>query len=247
MKFGVIVRSICERTEQLCFKSIKLAVPQKDVYVIRNAFPFSEAVRQMLIVAKKKRYDFFVSVDADTVLAPNWLRVIRKTLQEITDIDLYYKLDFQLQDRFVTNTLIYGLHLYNGKYIDKMLKILSKTRDSSKPEGNIRHKIDAKFTNVASGHPIGYHGYEQYYREIYNRFAVRSFRNPEDRRRYKLFKVNDEDNSVGWKGWIYGLKHKDTVLNLLDARNKILSSEFGYKEKSKLEMELKEFYENAKR
>jgi hypothetical protein len=246
MKFGAIIRSVGERTEQLCFESVNSVLPKSNISVVKDVYPFSEAVKRMIVFAKERVYDWYIGVDADTVLVPNWLEMIESTLDNIRDIGFYYKLDFQLQDKFVRNKYIYGLHLYNGRYNDKMLKILEETKDTSKCEGNIRHKISAKFVNLNSG-PIGYHGYEQYYREIYNRFAVRSFRNPEDRQRYNLFKVNDKDNSVGWEGWWYGLKNKDTVLRLLDARNKILSSEFGYKEKLPLKMELEEFYENVKR
>lgn len=245
MRFGAIIRSFGERTKWLCHDSIINRLPEKNIHFIKNVFPFSEVVEQMIVLASEKGYDWYIGVDADIVLVPDWLKRIENTLREIKDIDSYYKIDFQLKDKFVNNTLIYGLHLYNGKYNKQMFDILKTTKNTSKPEGNIRHKINAKFINLVSG-PIGYHGYEQYYRDIYSRFAIRSFRNVEDIQRYNLFEDKDEDNVVGYKGWKYGLKNKESILSLLDANNRITASKFGYKEKKDLlNIGLEEFYANV--
>jgi hypothetical protein len=242
IKFGAIIRSIEERTEGLCYDAVSQHLKKNDIHVIRNVYPFSNVVKQMMLLASVHSYDWYIGVDADIVLCNNWFNMINGFLY-LNDIDSYYKIDFQLQDRFVNNTHIYGVHLYNGKYALDMLNALEKTKDTSKPEGNIRHRINAKFMNSTYGR-IGYHGYEQYYRDIYRRFAIRSFRNKEDVKRYNLFKVHDDDNFVGFMGWHYGVQKGESVLKLLNAKNSKLASEFGYKEKSELTKSLGEFYED---
>lgn len=251
MKFGAVIRSSGERTEHLCIESVKGCLSDDVVHVIRGVTPFSETVKQMLLLSMKNKYDWYIGIDADVVLTPNWTDMVNTVLEGKLSLEYplnnYYKIEFQLQDKFVLDKYIFrGLHLYNSQYNQQMLNILERTKGSSKPEGNIRHKIGAKFFNVFLEY-IGYHGYEQYYRDIFNRFVLRSLRNREDIDRYKLFKTNDEDNVMGRKGWDYGIAHKKEVLKVLDAKNKISISNTGYTEKVPLAMSLKEFYKNVRR
>jgi hypothetical protein len=237
MKLGVIIRSVGERTEQLCYASAAIRVPEPDIHVIRNQYPFSEAVSQMVDIAEREQYDWYFGLDADVVLRFDWVVHVGQQLK-MNNVEEYYRIDFLLHDRFVPAP-VPGVHLYNGTFNGAIKAALSSTRDTNKPEGNIRHVINAPQYQTTES--IGYHGFEQYRKDVFNRFALRAVRNPEYVKKHGLFQgtLGPED-CVARDGWAYGCKYKIDASTLTDARNKI--SLCNYMELESLDTSLAEFY-----
>lgn len=233
---GVIIRSVGERTENLCVEAVTRETDQVDL--VKNVYPFTEAVRRMIRIAEEKKYEHYLGLDADVILKPGWLQRITEDVKSMKD---FFKIEYGIMDRFIRGTAFFGVHIYNSAYNFKMLRALTGTVNTSKPEGNIRHVI--KKDHVQIPEPIGYHGFEQWKRDIFNRWALRALRNPEALKRYGLFIGElDKEEKLAKMGWDYGMRNRDQMRHLLDYRNKLDITTIGVQELGELKLTLYEFY-----
>lgn len=238
MKIGVIIRTTGERTEKLCNESASLLKPSGRIHVVKNHYPFWKAVEKTMKLAMAEKFDYFFALDADIILRKD-CKIKLEEFFATTDISKVYRVDFPIKERF-TKKLLYGIHFYNGKYCKQVLDALEKTKLSSKPEGDIKNHIECG--EIKADWALGYHGYEQFHTDIFNRFVLRAYRNPEFVKRYEMFQGEDDETKIAKFGWRYGLTlGKSGVLNL-DASNKINIAQFGYSEISPLKMNIETFH-----
>jgi hypothetical protein len=237
MKIGCIIRSVGERTENLCIDSVEQYI--SDVNIIKNVSPFHKAVDQMFEYAAKQDWDWYIGLDADVILAPGWYDTLVNYLTHLEGN--VFRIDFQIKDKFV-DPLLWGVHVYNNTHTSLLRDVLKKTTHLNKPESAIVHQLrtHAKAIN-ATGILLGYHGYHQYKKDIFNRFALRATRNPEWLEKYKLFKHYDEDTAIGKQGWKYGRKNIKKI-DFMDYNNK---KDFE-NEYPPLKITLEEFYKEIK-
>jgi len=221
--FGVIIRSIGERTEQLCVESCKKYVAQSNLHIIKNYYPAYKAYKKMYEIALEKKYDWFLAVDADVVLKSDWFDIAQKTLSTLP-LDDYFVISFSLYDKFL-GPLDRGNRLYNGSHVERALWFLeNKTKYSLKAESYVsRHMAkDAppKKRKYSKDTIIGYHGYEQFYKHIFYRFFLRKLRLKGDKENEnvynEIFKANinnsDKDYLLAEYGWKNASKYNFYVL-----------------------------------
>jgi len=160
----------------------------------------------MFEIAIEKKYDWFLALDADTILSPDWLTTIANNINQYGSDDLFV-FGHSVKDKFL-DIIDRGNHCYNGKYSSQALKVVKKSINTSlKPEGSIKNNI--KNIHVRRFHKqiIGYHGYEQYYKDIYYRFWNRHRRKPSKelinliKNRLNANYKTDKDCRVGLMGW----------------------------------------------
>jgi hypothetical protein len=236
VKIGCIIRSVGERTESLCVESAKQFLSEENVHLIRNVKPFSLAVKKMLDIAEDSEYDWYFGLDADIVLVEGWMDKVKIVLEEMKGE--YYRVDFPIYDRFLPTTT-YGVHFYDNRYTKEVKKILETTKSDNKPEGNIRHKMSAPCYNEPDL-ILGYHGYHQYYRDIFSRFALRYQRDRRYVRRYKIFDKMDKEKEIAKKGWEFA---KGNKIDFNNAENRTL---YNGEEIGDLDLSLEEFYKEIK-
>jgi len=75
MRFGVFIRSIGERTEQLCAESCYQCLPPENVHILRNYYPSYNVYRAMFQEALKLGYEWYMGLDADVILLPGWMKI----------------------------------------------------------------------------------------------------------------------------------------------------------------------------
>lgn len=270
MKLGIYIRSIEERTERLCIDSCRQYVNSKDIHVLRNYFPSHNVYLEMFQRALKSDYDWFLAVDADVVLLPNWYEIVIKQIKEVNP-KTTFKFTFNVYDPIYGALIDRGNHVYNNAFTNIAINALKKHIFISKlprlikrffnpgyylkPETALRGRLLKTHNLLNFNYPevIGIHGAEQYFREVFRTFLVRSKRNPgwlkkydflEKRNQQKLLQQNEIDRYVANSGWQYGVNHD---IDKVDARNiklyqKVLE-EFEIQERDKLNMTLGEFYE----
>ena len=107
MKLGIYIRSIGERTEKLCLESCRQCVPDKDIHLLKNYFPSYNVYKEMFKRAMKTDYDWFLGLDADVVLAPNWYEKIQKRLPRI-EVEKVFQFLFPCMTLFMTRLFIAG-------------------------------------------------------------------------------------------------------------------------------------------
>lgn len=246
MKLGAIVRSCGERTEALCIASLKKELYKGDIKVIRNIYPFKETLQHCYVTAIEENFDWYLCVDADMVMVRGWREMVLDcmyTLKGRKDLDKIWELNFKLKD-IVDPNPIGDLRVINNKYSEELLYSYKQVKDSVKPEAAICANIikRLKVKRVIFKNIIAYHGFDQYKRDVFNRFYIRACRDISYVRKRGLFKELLSDNDkLAKAGWEYGLKHREA--KSLDASKKINIIKLGYEELSVLEIDLASFYE----
>ena len=235
MKFGCIIRSVGERTENLCVEAVRRYLPEENVDIVRNVRPFHMAVRRMFDIANGKDYDWYLGLDADVVLIDAWLNHVQDAVNNLKGD--CHKIIFLVKDRFIAVPTFYGIHLYNHKYTNEAIRILKRTQQDTKPEGNLRHHMSCPQFLYKKG-ILGYHGYLQYCKDIFARFALRYSRDKSYVIKHQVFKDMDEEKRIAKMGWEYAQSNK------MDFTDFAIRDKFSGKftELPELDMSLDEFY-----
>lgn len=265
MKFGIIIRSIKERTESLAIESAKRYAPKNtELIVLRDYYPAHKVYLEMYKVAIEKKFDWYLALDADIVLIPNWFNKIKKIIYK-TNNDYIFRVVFNVIDGIQRERLDYGQHLYNGKYSELLYNQLNNLTNKVKagelsankllkPEGSVaRNLINNGYKKIGKRTIIGFHGYEQYYSEIFRRYLIRYHRNNLYADKYfnllkpkyteRLKQKGDIDCYVANLAWNSAKKFNITSndARIVAQINKFLEK-YCIKEKKEINITLEEFY-----
>lgn len=271
MKFGVFIRSIGERTEDICYQAVNVWVPKENIHVIKNVSPSYLAFNEMFKQAKEQEYDWFVGLDADVVLSERWMDIIRRELLKMGDgKENMFKITFQVRDRITGEILNRGIHLYNGRFVNEALegmevvmqaakypmiyRLIGKKKFYVKPESSLagivreRYHLDARELSIL----MGVHGLEQYYHEIFRQFVTRRQRDETYLNTYPEIlntETNDKELNLERKvaklGWDKSAEMKINKVSI-DAIDeyKYFLEENGVIEKAPININFKKFYRN---
>jgi len=245
MKLGAIVRSCGERTERLCIDSLKNELYKGDIKIIRNVYPFKETLKRCYSTAIQEKFDWYLCVDADMIMIRGWRELLETRLRFLGDkieTEKIWELNFKLEDVVDPNP-IGDLRIINNKYSNELLYSYKQVKDSVKPEAAICSNIikRLKVTRAIFRNIIAYHGFDQYKRDVFNRFYIRACRDTSYVRKRGLFTepLSDTDN-IAKAGWDYGIEHREA--KSLDASKKIDITKLKYKELPPLDIDLNCFY-----
>jgi len=262
--FGIFIRSVGERTEKLCWESCRIHISPENIIIIRDVFPAHKAYSEMFEQAKLLNYDWFLGVDADVVLVKDWYELALQKRMEMEQ-KKWFVFSGVVRDKFL-GWIDRGNHFYNGEHVDKALDVLhQKTKYMLKPESAICQYVgleDPHYKDIT----IGYHGYEQYCRDIYYRFWMQAKRKREMENDYPFLKEDfnagniDHDFIIAKKGWsagresrfLFWLRSKLHVFmrgvrSDASLRDRLFSKQIkNIREKSELETSLEEFFRNRR-
>ena len=257
INFAVIIRSIGERTEQLCYDACSNIISKKRIHIIKNYFPSYKTFDKMFQIVIKNNYHWYLALDSDLILKPGWPYNVIEVLSNQNYHD-YYAFSFAVKDKFF-GRIDRGNHFFNGKYAVESRRILNKkTKYFPKPETSIKLFLKGEIKRKHfSTKCIGFHGFEQYRKHIYYRFWNRRRRGLSDYYKniflsdcYKLKDINYDYKAalLGWEGFNKKERFKQKILPRTGAKkikffNKIdlnlLNNNIP--EKSKLILSYKDF------
>jgi len=276
--FGVFIRSVGERTEELCFESVAQHLSKEKIHLLHNFNPSYKAFFKMFEIAKEKGYDWYLGLDADVVLKRNWPEIFVNRVPNALNQN-GFRVHFCVNDFITNEKLIRGNNWYNGNFTKLCIEILKKnirigkywpiyklfnysSGYFTKPETSIRTTMFRKYNvpDFQYSDLIGFHGYEQYYAEIFRQYFTRFHREHDWQsweNRYpflmkesvdRLFKKKNFDHAVANLGWN---KAKSVRLKNVDARKtsklalKCMNA-YGIEEKPSLNKNLMEFYKEIR-
>jgi len=244
LNFGVFIRTVGERTEKMCYDSCVKAISSEKIHMIKNQYPAAKAYETMFLLAEKYKYDYYLGLDADIILNENWWEIAVKKIKDIVN-DNYFVFSFHMYDKFL-GKMDRGNHFYNGKYTSKAYFVLNNiTKNFLKPESSLEYYIDAKakaFDDV-----IGYHGYEQYYLDIYYRFWMQYKRNHSKEIQLKIFNndFSDDDFIVAQAGW--RKSKREIANNILCNRLKLIKISPDHIKKQRFEKNVHKVVQSEKK
>jgi|AntRauTorckE6833_2_1112554.scaffolds.fasta_scaffold14986_2 hypothetical protein len=233
---AVIIRSSGERTEGLCRYAIeKNGVPKENIHFVKNVKPFSQALKTgyELAIDLDKKYTFFI--DADMVVMEDALSMMLQIAERLPSNTFFFNpLTF---DCFSGAIVPGGVHLYRNKYICKILENVRSEAITKRPE---THAVK-KFSNedehkiVFLDIPVGFHEFEQYYKDIFGR-VVNKMQKTGNARGILTRIANDKNEFIGdlyvIKKAVEFAKGNKTKFNLLAGEfDDIFSKECDLEEK----------------
>jgi hypothetical protein len=172
----VIIRSVGERTENLC-KSLILeqGVPEEQIVIV-NEVPFSAAMRKAFEIGIQRNLKWTLCVDADVLLRSNSITELL-ILAENQEAHVC-EIQGLIIDKFANRIRAAGNHLYRTSLLPKVLEQIPAEGIDLRPEFHTLNRM------ASFGYPwkefkivIGLHDFEQSYQDIFRKCYVHAHKN----------------------------------------------------------------------
>ncbi len=211
----VVIRSVKERTEELCKKLIlEQGVDEKNLFVIRET-PFSKAMRAGYQKGIDNGLKWTYCVDADVLLADyaiaKMLTIANNQPEEV------FTISAKMVDKFFNSTRRVGNHLFRSSSLSSMISnIAPYENEGIRPETDAKNKliekggVEHKVNDI-----IGLHDFEQHYEDIARKTFVHANKHAEYLGEFvphwKANAKKDEDFKAALIGLAEGLKSFEHV------------------------------------
>lgn len=243
----VIIRSLQERTEELCRFSVqKNGISEKQIKVIHNVYPFSKCLEIGYKQALQNDYKYTFFIDADMVVFSGALETMLQAAESSSN------------KTFFVNPLVYdyttglitpnGPHLYRTKLLEEALNYIPSDQESRRPESFVTKEMQkVGYSLQYLDMPLALHEFEQSYHDLFIKaykkfFKFKRFRfyiekriekNYSDSRDFWLIKKSWElassENSLSQSELekrysSLNLKEKDEIENSSEAYSKLINN-----------------------
>lgn len=226
---AVVVRSVHERTEQLCCELILAqGVPEEHLFLIHEA-PFSAAMKKSFTIGIETNLPWTYCVDADVLLRRGAIeKMIELAEQQRTEI---CEIQGYVLDKFFGGPREGGIHLYRTGLLQRAIEQIPDEGVNIRPEF---HTLEALrklgFPYKQMPVLVGLHDFEQFYSDIYRKSFVQAHKHL---RQTDLFlgvwragASMDPDYQVALKGFAAGVEHFSNVY--IDINQEIFMPEKGF-------------------
>lgn len=227
-KVTVIIRSVGERTEQLC-QALTLAqgICPANVVIVRES-PFSAAMRESFAVGIERGRPWTLCNDADVLLRPGavaqMVQLAEQQAENTCEIQGY------ILDKYYGGPRQGGVHLYRTALLPESLASIPAEGLNIRPESHTLEAMKAKgYPWVTVPYWVGLHDFEQYYRDIFRKCFVHAHKHQQSTELFLAIwrdgAADDVDYRVALHGFAAGIAHYDNVR--IDTRQEIYQTQFA--------------------
>ena len=210
----VVIRSVGERTENLCRELVAAQIAHRNIFLVREK-PFARAVQRTFQIGIDQGRPWTLAVDADTLLLPGVIRRLYACVEN-QDANLF-KAQGLVIDKFLSSPRAAGNHVYRTALLPRALNYIQDSVETIRPETFIlKNMVQQGFTVMQTDLVFGFHDFEQYYRDIFRKNFLQSKKHI---RQAKLIKTqwaqlahNDYDYAIALSGYESGLSYRGTVI-----------------------------------
>lgn len=216
--FFICVRTIGERTEKCLIDRIKDEFPSIQLAVASD-YPSSKTLEKAFHLALESGKRWSIQLDADLLLMPAALQKMFNALRELHQN--VFAVRFLIADPLLGTVRFAGNQTYRIDYIPYALPFAKKSHEKLRPDRHVIEKMEAQgylFADVKQ-EVIGVHDIEQFYRDIYRKCFVYSFKHLNKADEFIPYWRSDESNldfKVARKGFADGVQYVRPVQ--IDAR-----------------------------
>ncbi len=238
-KLTVVLRTVGERTTALCYALIAKQVSTNNIIVVREV-PLANAVKKTFLAGLQAARKWTFVVDADVLLIPGAIEIIVEYVDSIDDN--VFKVEGKILDKFLDSPRA-GTRIYRTAMLEEAIDLIPKPVEAIRPDTHVRNLMDKKgYIYKKTEILIGFHDFEQYYRDIYRKAFVQAKKHQERTARvlsqWQELSINDDDFLVAMKGFADGSSFSGSVAidaesDYLNAFEKVLN-ELGLNEKEQL-------------
>jgi len=211
----VVIRSVGERTEQLCRQFVKQqGVPSENIHIIQEK-PFSKAMRVGYQIGLDNDLTWTYCLDADVLLKEGALSELLKVAE--TQPDNVFGMSGKVLDKLFGTERSVGNHLYRTSSLSLMIQnIEDYENETIRPESHAKDQLKRNGLKWAKLNLyIGVHDFDQYYSDIARKAFVHAHKHVEELSEIVQFWRNkakiDPDFEAALMGLANGLLHFDDV------------------------------------
>ncbi|NJO91937.1 MAG: hypothetical protein HC831_25430 [Chloroflexia bacterium] len=163
----VVIRSVKERTENICYQLVKAEFAENAIFFSRKV-PFAATLKDALEIGLRENRKWTLHVDADVLPDKGKLAELVQLAESLPENIL--EIQGLVLDKFLPIRRPAGNHLYRTKYIEKILNANTIHSNAQRPESSLLRMMSGLgFPAYQSDILIGLHDYEQYYEDIFRK------------------------------------------------------------------------------
>jgi hypothetical protein len=224
----VIIRSVGERTEQLCQKLIlEQGIPEDQVVLIRNISPSSAATLKSFEIGIERNLKWTLRVDADVLLRRGSIEHIVNVYENLPEN--VFALQGYVLDKFFGGPRKAGFYIYRTSLLPLAVSQIP-TNNVIRPDAETLNAMDqAGHPHVEVPYLVGLHDFEQYYKDIFRKCFVQAHKHLNKAEIFlSVFRegmIQDQDYKIGLDGFVAGLYYSGEVK--IDIEQKIYQQSFS--------------------
>ena len=213
-KLTVIIRSVGERTEKLCYElTLAQNVSPESIFVVRES-PFSKAMQASFQIGLERECPWTFCIDADVLLQPGsiekMLRIAEVQEKNVCEIQGY------ILDKFFGGPRTAGNHLYRTSHLEKVIKNIPTDGTDIRPEYyTLQTMKNQGYPWVVVPYLVGIHDFEQYYRDIFRKCFVQAHKHQAFTDLFlsiwRTGATHDLDYRMALTGFAKGIEYYDNV------------------------------------
>jgi len=172
-----VIRSVNERTLELCIKLLAEISYKNQVYIV-NEIPFSKALKKAYESGFSSGLKWTACIDADVLL-------IDSQIDKFLNVVSEYGQDIFCAQGLIIDKLIpikrpSGIHLYRSQYLEKAISLIPQEGSSMRPESFVKVKMNEQgFPTLQTNVVVGLHDYGQKYIDIYRKAFLHAHKHDE--------------------------------------------------------------------
>ncbi len=201
----IIVRSVGERTRELCIQRLSEQFGEDRISCIENVTPFWRAIEQSYNVGIQSEKKWILIIDADVILYEEYIGCFLK------EADCLFKKNenagvrvFCIQpyvyDNFFRCARLAGVHLYRANRLEEAICYCSNSEiNSLRPETYIKRKMaDQGYYSFDISEVVGIHDYMQSYRSIVKKGILHVNKHSNSKDLIELWKKYSYEEDYKW-------------------------------------------------
>lgn len=200
--FACIVRSVGERTTIQCMALLDEAFAGKVPIKLLQVQPFTEALRQTMLLGAELNKKWTLVLDADVLIQPDAL-IKFLALSRLANRNAFM-LHASVCDKFFIKPRQAGNRLYRTEFMEKALESIPPEGKSYRPESELCNRMQAKgYPIYRSDIIIGLHDYEQEYEDIFRKallFGLKHKKSIANLLKFWNINLHDQDYAAALEG-----------------------------------------------
>jgi hypothetical protein len=232
----VVIRSVGERTEQLCKSLMTKAIDENQIHVIREV-PFEESLRESFRIGQKSGSKWLLVVDADLLILPHSVGEILQEAEE--QPSSVFHIQGFIYDKLFVEYRKAGPRIFRTRDLGRAIELIPDDGTEHRPESHTIQRMQSEgYVSVSSDLLFGVHDFEQFYRDVYRKCVVHAFKHKSDIDKliHKwILNIDDNDYQIALAACLDAYTRYETVSidkRLFEENGRLMLERVGLAEKS---------------
>lgn len=178
VNFEYVVRTIGERTEEVCVELVRRQKGENEKLSILTENTHVDAIDKTFMLGLRSDAEWLVAIDADMLLLPNGVSVMR---EEIKSCDANVFVAYPAVYDKLYSMRRWGVTLYRTSMLEELYDVFKelKNKHHLKIEGGAIKEVAKREKEIfLSRKVVAIHDFYQYYRDLYRKVYLNTIRNP---------------------------------------------------------------------